>query len=67
MNSLLVEEASTIVTEPNLLITLVSQRVKELAQGASPLVQTLPSMTTADIALTEVIQGKIRILAEDMA
>ena len=66
MNSLLVEEAATIVTEPNLLITLVSQRVKELNQGSSPLVQILPSMTTADIALTEVIEGKIRICEEDL-
>jgi DNA-directed RNA polymerase subunit omega len=62
MKSDLVEKASEIVTDPLVLINLVSQRVRQLNSGRSPLVPTRPSMGVADIALTEIIEGKIRLL-----
>ena len=61
MKSDLVEQAAEIVTDPQVLINVVSQRVRQLNNGRSPLVDTLPSMGAADIALTEIIEGKIKV------
>lgn len=62
MKSDLVEKASEIVTDPLVLINLVSQRVRQLNSGRSPLIPTRPSMGAADIALQEIIEGKIKLL-----
>ncbi len=59
MNSELVDTASEIVRDPQILINLVSKRVKQLNSGRAPFIKTLPSMGAADIALTEIITGKI--------
>ncbi len=64
MKSSLVDQASEIIVDPQILINLVSKRVTQLNQGRSPLIETVPSMGTADIALTEIIEGKV-ILAKD--
>lgn len=61
MRSDLVEEASKIIKEPPVLINLVSARVKQLNMGRTPLVQTDHRMGAADIALTEIIEGKIAV------
>ena len=61
MRSDLVEEASKIIPEPPVLINLVSARVKQLNLGRAPLVQTDHRMGAADIALTEIIKGKIAV------
>jgi DNA-directed RNA polymerase subunit omega len=62
MKSDLLDKASEIVTDPLVLINLVSQRVRQLNSGRSPLVPTRPSMGVADIALTEIIEGKIKLV-----
>lgn len=62
MKSDLVEKASEIVPDPLVLINLVSQRVKQLNSGRSPLIQVRPSMGVADIALIEIIEGKIKVV-----
>jgi len=62
MKSYLVEKAAEIVTDPLVLVNLVSQRVRQLNSGRSPLVPTRPSMGAADIALTEIIEGKIELV-----
>ena len=64
MRSDLVEEATKIIPEPPVLINLVSARVKQLNMGRTPLVQTDHRMGTADIALTEIIEGKITVDAD---
>lgn len=61
MRSDLVEKAAEIITDPPLLVNAVSQRVKELNLGRSPLVTVTPRMGTADIALLEIIEGKVVI------
>ncbi|MAB60500.1 MAG: DNA-directed RNA polymerase subunit omega, partial [Verrucomicrobiales bacterium] len=43
------------------LINLVSKRVQQLNNGRSPLITVVERMGTADIALTEIIEGKIVI------
>ena len=58
----LLEKASEIVTDPLVLINLVSQRVRQLNSGRSPLIPVRPSMGVADIALTEIIEGKIQLV-----
>jgi DNA-directed RNA polymerase subunit omega len=62
MKSDLVEKASEIVSDPLVLINMVSKRVRQLNSGRSPLIPTRPSMGAADIALTEIIEGKIRLV-----
>ena len=60
MKSNLVDQAAEIVPDPQILVNMVSKRVQQLNSGRSPLVDTVPSMGAADIALTEIIEGKIR-------
>ncbi|MDR2720983.1 MAG: DNA-directed RNA polymerase subunit omega [Puniceicoccales bacterium] len=51
--------AATIISEPNILINLVSRRVKQLKGGAKPLVDSLEHLSNEDTALREIIEGKI--------
>lgn len=62
MKSDLVEKASEVVPDPLVLVNLVSQRVKQLNSGRSPLIAVRPSMGVADIALIEIIEGKIKLI-----
>lgn len=61
MRSDLVEQASAIIPEPPLLINMVSRRVKQLNMGRTPLIQPEPRMGVADIALLEIIEGKVAV------
>ena len=61
MNTELVEKALEVVTDEPLLINLVTKRVQQLNNGRSPLITVVERMGTADIALTEIIEGKIVI------
>ncbi len=61
MKSDLVEKAAEIVPDPLVLINMVSKRVRQLNGGRSPLFQPMPGMGMADIALTEIIEGKIKL------
>ena len=45
--------------DPNILINVVSRRVKQLKRGNRPLVESLEQLTPEDTALREVIEGKI--------
>ncbi len=65
MKSDLLDKASEVVSDPLVLINLVSQRVKQLNSGRSPLTATRPSMGVADIALQEIIEGKIKLVHRD--
>lgn len=60
MKSDLIEKASLVITDPPVLINMVSQRVRQLNQGQNPMVQLFGVRTgSADIALMEIIAGKI--------
>jgi DNA-directed RNA polymerase subunit omega len=54
-----IRAAHKVVTDPNLLINLVSRRVKQLKMGQKPLVESLERLTPEDTALREIIEGKI--------
>jgi DNA-directed RNA polymerase subunit omega len=53
------KEAKTIIKDPNVLINVVSRRVKQLKRGQRPLVESLEKLAPEDIALREIIEGKI--------
>ena len=47
------------IEDPNILVNVVSRRVKQLRRGHRALVESLEKLTTEDIALREIIEGKI--------
>ncbi len=51
--------ALRIIDDPNILINVVSRRVKQLRRGARPLVQSLEKLSAEDTALREIMEGKI--------
>ena len=61
MKSSLLVQASEVIKDPQILVNVVSRRVAQLNQGRAPLIDTVPSMGSADIALTEIIEGKVVI------
>ena len=54
-----IKEALKTIADPNVLINVVSRRVKQLKRGNRPLVESLEKLSPEDIALREVIEGKI--------
>jgi DNA-directed RNA polymerase subunit omega len=53
------KEAKAIIKDPNVLINVVSRRVKQLKRGSRPLVQSLEKLSPEDVALREIIEGRI--------
>lgn len=53
------KEAKAVIKDPNVLINVVSRRVKQLKKGSRPLVESLEKLSSEDIALREIIEGKI--------
>ncbi len=51
--------ANKVITDPNILINVISKRVKQLRSGQPQLVDSLEKLSLEDIALREVIDGKI--------
>ena len=45
--------------DPNILINVISRRVKQLKHSHRPLVESLEKLSPEDIALRELIEGKI--------
>ena len=54
-----IKEAQKVISDPNILINVVSRRVKQLKRGRRPLVESLEKLSPEDIALREIIEGKI--------
>jgi DNA-directed RNA polymerase subunit omega len=59
MNPLLVEQATLVIPEPHLLINLVSRRVRQLGSGSRPMIEAGMREGAADVALREIIEGKL--------
>ncbi len=60
------KQAQEIIQDPNILINVVSRRAKQLKFGNKPLVESLEKLDPEDIALREIIEGKITYeLAEE--
>ena len=65
MRSDYLREALKKVDDPNILINVVSRRVKQLKRGNRPLVDSLEKLSPEDIALREIIEEKISFDAGD--
>lgn len=71
MNNAYLTQAYRSVKNPNVLVNMVSQRVRQLGQGHKAMVETDERMTFMDVALKEIAEGKIEfeldesILAEE--
>ncbi len=61
MNSQFIDEASKVVPESQILINMVSKRVRQLGAGSRPMVPVETRMGLADIALAEIAQGKLGV------
>lgn len=61
MNSQLLEEAAKVIPSQQVLINLVSRRVRQLSAGHRPLIQPGPRMGLADIAFKEIAERKITV------
>lgn len=59
MTTQLMQEASQIIPNPQLLINVVSKRVRQLGLGHRPMVEVGPRSSLTDIALREIIAGKL--------
>ena len=63
MNAALVNKALEKVLNANVLVNLVSQRVRQLNSGGGgrsrPLIADVTNLSAADIALREIIEGKM--------
>ena len=63
MNATLVQKALEKVPNGNVLVNLVSQRVRQLNSGGGgrnrPLVADVGNLGAADVALREIIEGKM--------
>ena len=53
------KEAQEVISDPNALINVVSRRAKQLKFGNKPLVESLERLEPEDVALREIIEGKI--------
>src|ERR1700753_1637831 len=59
MKQTLVQDALKVVHSPQVLVNIVSKRVRQLGQGFRPLVAYDPKLTFMDVALKEVAEGKL--------
>ena len=59
MTTQLLQEAAQVIPNQQLLINVVSKRVRQLGLGHRPMVETTPRMSLTDIALKEIIAGKL--------
>ncbi len=59
MKAELIKAASDIIPNQQILVNMVSRRVRQLTIGHRPLVEFVPGMGHADIALSEIANGKL--------
>src|SRR4030088_3810415 len=59
MTTQLLQEAALVIPNQQLLINVVSRRVRQLGWGHRPLVEATPRSSLTDIALREIISGKL--------
>lgn len=63
MNAILVKQAMEVVLNPHVLVNMISRRVRQLTAGGGganrPLVADIQNLGAADIALREIIEGKM--------
>ena len=63
MTSSFIDEALKVIPNQQLLVNVVSKRVRQLTSGHRPLVDAGPRMGFSDIALKEIVEGKLNFEA----
>ena len=53
------QSALAVIDDPNILVNVVSRRVKQLKRGNRALVESLEKLSAEDTALREIAEGKI--------
>lgn len=53
------QAALKVVDDPNILVNVVSRRVKQLKRGNRALIESLEKLSPEDTALREIMEGKI--------
>ncbi|HVZ64130.1 MAG TPA: DNA-directed RNA polymerase subunit omega [Opitutaceae bacterium] len=53
------QNALKIIDDPNILVNVVSRRVKQLKRGHRPLIESLEKLLPEDVALREIAEGKL--------
>ena len=59
MKAHLVQAASEVIPNRQILVNMVSRRVRQLCLGHRPMVEFVPGFGHADIALSEIAAGKL--------
>src|SRR4030081_1843555 len=59
MTTQLLQEAALVIPNQQILINVVSKRVRQLGLGHRPMVEAGPRASLSDIALKEIIAGKL--------
>jgi DNA-directed RNA polymerase subunit omega len=59
MNPNLVKAAAEVIPNPKILVNMVSKRVRQLCLGHRSMVEFVPGLGHADIALSEIAAGKL--------
>lgn len=59
MKEHLVKAASEVIPNQQILVNMVSRRVRQLSLGHRPLVEFVPGLGHADVALSEIANGKL--------
>ena len=65
MNSHCIEQALKVIPSKQLLVNMVSKRVRQLTAGSRPLIETEARMGFADIALLEIANNRIAMMSEE--
>lgn len=59
------QEAQKVITDPMILINVVSRRAKQLKSGYKPLIESLERLSAEDMALREIMEGKITYVLDE--
>ena len=59
MRTELVIAAAKVITDQQILVNMVSRRVRQLTIGHRPMVEFVPGLGHADVALMEIATGKL--------
>jgi DNA-directed RNA polymerase subunit omega len=59
MKANLLKAASAVIPNQQILVNMVSRRVRQLCLGHRPLVEFVPGLGHADVALTEIANKKL--------
>lgn len=60
------KEALVIVDDPYVLVSMIARRVKMLRRGNRPLIESIEELSLEDVALREIIEGRVTYVLGDI-